>query len=432
MGKLIATSGATLLLLASGSQVISGTTAETQFSQPVTASGTAAGGHESIETLKAELEALKTKQANTETGRQFLVTRLQEVLSDSKAKSESLSAMEMENTDLLKSLRFMTDNRDYLVDEMAMKSEAQDEASEAMEADSAKMAVALDRATKGRTFLRERYQKSRESLVQARAESADLQATLEKTKKGRKFLSSKYLANLSELKQLKADSAASAEQTESLQAENEKLTVALERALAGRNFLTGQLRKAEAQVKEREKEMDELASVSFAQINSAIGERDAALEQATSTKWADSLSASLTESFGAQSSTEVTALSNNSVAIKVGNTGLFRLGSTNLSDNGEVLLSEIGQTLASQDDAQIKVVGHTDNIPTGSGSRYANNTELSLARATSALSYLITVGVPAERISAAGMGEAYPIASNDTEEGQLANRRVEIILTPSQ
>ncbi len=431
MGKLIATSGATLLLLASGSPAISGTTTETQFSQPVTASGTAAGGHESIESLKAELEALKTKQANTETGRQFLVTRLQEVLSDSKSKTESLSAMEMENTDLLKSLRFMTDNRDYLVDEMAMKSEAQDEASEAMEADSAKMAVALDRATKGRTFLRERYQKSRESLVQARAETAELQATLEKTKKGRKFLSSKYLTNLSELKQLKADSAASAGQNESLQAENEKLTVALERALAGRDFLTGQLRKTEAQVKEREKEMDELASVSFAQISSAIGERDAALEQATSTEWADSLSASLTESFGAQSSTEVTALSNNSVAIKVGNTGLFRPGSTILSDNGEVLLSEIGQKLASQDDAQVKVVGHTDNIPTGSGSRYANNTELSLARATSALSYLTTVGVPAERISAAGVGEAYPIASNDTDEGQLANRRVEIILTPT-
>ncbi len=431
MGKLIATSGATLLLLASGSPAISGTTTETQFSQPVTASGTAAGGHESIESLKAELEALKTKQANTETGRQFLVTRLQEVLSDSKAKTESLSAMEMENTDLLKSLRFMTDNRDYLVDEMAMKSEAQDEASEAMEADSAKMAVALDRATKGRTFLRERYQKSRESLVQARAETAELQATLEKTKKGRKFLSSKYLTNLSELKQLKADSAASAGQNESLQAENEKLTVALERALAGRDFLTGQLRKTEAQVKEREKEMDELASVSFAQISSAIGERDAALEQAASTEWADSLSASLTESFGAQSSTEVTALSNNSVAIKVGNTGLFRPGSTILSDNGEVLLGEIGQKLASQDDAQVKVVGHTDNIPTGSGSRYANNTELSLARATSALSYLTTVGVPAERISAAGVGEAYPIASNDTDEGQLANRRVEIILTPT-
>lgn len=432
MGKLIATSGATLLLLASGSPAISGTSTEIQFSQPVTASGTAAGGHESIESLKAELEALKTKQANTETGRQFLVTRLQEVLSDSKAKSESLSAIEMENTDLLKSLRFMTDNRDYLVDEMAMKSEAQDKASEAMEADSANMAVALDRATKGRTFLRERYQKSRESLVQARVETADLQATLEKTKKGRKFLSSKYLTNLSELKQLKADSAASAEQNESLQAENEKLTVALERALTGRDFLTGQLRKTEAQVKEREKEMDELASVSFAQINSAIGERDAALEQATSTEWADSLSASLTESFGAQSSTEVTALSNNSVTIKVGNTGLFRLGSTNLSDNGELLLSEIGQKLASQEDAQIKVVGHTDNIPTGSGSRYANNTELSLARATSALFYLTTVGVPAERISAAGVGEAYPIASNDTDEGQLANRRVEIILTPNQ
>jgi chemotaxis protein MotB len=432
MGKLIATSGATLLLLASGSPVLSGTAAETQFSTPVTASGTAGGGHENVETLKAELEALQTKLTNTETGRQFLKTRLEEVLGESKTKSESISSLEMENKDLLKSLRFMTDNRDYLVDEMAMKGEEQEKASAMMEADHAKQSVELDRARKGRTFLRERYQKSRENLVEARNESAELQAALDKTRKGRKFLSTQYLKNLSELKQLKADNADSAEQTTNLQAENERLTVALERALSGRNFLSGRVSDMRAELKEKDNEMDELAAVSFAQINSAIGERDAAREMASSTEWADGLSAKLTESFGAQSGTEVTALSNNSVAIKVGNTGLFRLGSTNLSSNGEVLLNEIGQALVSQDDAQIMVVGHTDNIPTGTGSRFANNTELSLARATSALSYLTSVGVPAERISAAGYGESYPIASNDTEDGQLANRRVEIVLTPMQ
>lgn len=411
MGKLIATSGATLLLLAIGSPVFSGTTGEPQLSTPVIATGIASGGEENVEALKAELASTQQKLTNTETGRQFLVTRLEEVLAESKAQKASNSDLQMENKDLLKSLRFMTDNRDYLVDEMSIKSEELSAASAAMKSENAELGQALDRAKKGRSFLAENYQKNRRKLMQAKADASDLQktnealeASLQKTKKGRKFLSAQYLKNLNELKQLKADSA---EQTATLQAENERLTVALERAMAGRNFLSGQ-------VKDKQKEIA------------------MAKQQLNSTEWSDNLSAELTKSFGSQGGTTVTALSNNSVAIKVGNTGLFTPGSTILSENGKVLLSEIGQALISQDDAQVKVVGHTDNIPTGSGSRYANNTELSLARATSALSYLASVGVPAERISAAGVGEAYPIASNDTKDGQLANRRVEIILSPTR
>jgi flagellar motor protein MotB len=103
-----------------------------------------------------------------------------------------------------------------------------------------------------------------------------------------------------------------------------------------------------------------------------------------------------------------------------------------LSDGGQALLNEIGRELVSRDNAHIRVIGHTDNIPTGSTSRFPSNEALSLARATSALSYLSSVGVPAERLAASGVADAYPIASNDTEAGRLANRRVEIVLTPAQ
>ncbi len=534
MGKKIVTSGAIVLLAFAGSPVLSVTFAAAQSSTPVLVSGKAAGGHEEVETLKAELAALQTKLSNTETGREFLVTRLEEVLTESKAKDEAAAAMTAENTDLLKSLRFMTDNRDYLVDEMSMTNDAAsaevDELKAAntalevslakakkgrkflsekylanrtaqkaqqasntaamakLEKDHARDALALERALRGKSYLRGRLDEAEASLATLEKSSARDSLALERALRGKSYLRGRLdetEASLATLEKSNSRDSLALEralrgksylrsrldETEAslatLEKDNNRDSLALERALRGKSYLRGRLDEAEASLATLEKnhdrdslaleralrgkaylrglvdeleakneasqsEMDALASVSFAQIESAIAERDAVIEKHSSTAWADELSASLTESFGSQSNTEVTALSNNSVAIKVGNTGLFSAGSVNLSAGGRALLGEIGQELISRDNAQIRVIGHTDNVPTGSGSRFASNNELSLARATSALSYLSSVGVPAERLAASGVGDAYPIASNDSEEGRLANRRVEILLTPAE
>lgn len=434
MGKQLVTTGTALVIAMAAGSMVSGAVAATQPSTPVQISGSAAGGHEDVEALKAEIASLKTQLSNTETGRQFLVTRLEEVLADSKVKDANTAALEAEKTDLLKSLRFMTDNRDYLVDEMAMTEEQSTAAAADAQEQQASLQAALEQAEKGRRFLGDSYKKSRGKLMAALAEvesvkatNAELEDALAKAKKGRNFLSEQFLKNRTALKEQQAANATtSAEMT----AENERLSLALERALQGRDFLSGQVDEWEAKLAAKEKEMDELAEVSFAQINSAMAERDKALDANKSTEWADNLSAELTTSFGSQSGTEVTALADNSVAIKVGNTGLFQPGSTTLSSNGQSLLGEIGQELISRNNAHIRLIGHTDNIPTGSGSRFSSNNELSLARASAALSYLSSIGVPTDRLSASGVGDAYPIASNDTDDGRLANRRVEIVLTP--
>ncbi|MBI5089111.1 MAG: flagellar motor protein MotB [Actinobacteria bacterium] len=75
----------------------------------------------------------------------------------------------------------------------------------------------------------------------------------------------------------------------------------------------------------------------------------------------------------------------------------------------------------------IAIEGHTDSRPI-STSRYPSNWELSTARATSVLRYMLLQGFDPNRISAAGYADTRPIADNATPEGQAANRRVEIVV----
>lgn len=70
---------------------------------------------------------------------------------------------------------------------------------------------------------------------------------------------------------------------------------------------------------------------------------------------------------------------------------------------------------------KVEVSGHTDSVGTD---RY--NMGLSLRRADTVRSYLISKGISADRLVAKGYGESQPIASNDTEEGRFQNRRVEL------
>jgi outer membrane protein OmpA-like peptidoglycan-associated protein len=88
-------------------------------------------------------------------------------------------------------------------------------------------------------------------------------------------------------------------------------------------------------------------------------------------------------------------------------------------------LNTIASTLKEYNQTVVEVSGHTDSI----GSDAANQV-LSERRANSVASYLIGQGVQRERFEIVGMGERYPVASNDTEQGRALNRRVEIRLLP--
>ena len=151
-------------------------------------------------------------------------------------------------------------------------------------------------------------------------------------------------------------------------------------------------------------------------------------QESNQNDWAVSTAATLDSALGGVQGTTVTNDIDNSVTVQVGNNGLFRTGSTALSTEGAQLLTIISQELSATD-GRITILGHTDNVPVGSGSRFANNEELSFARASSTLNFLRTQGISTERLFAAGYGADRPIASNNSLEGRQQNRRVEIILT---
>ena len=77
----------------------------------------------------------------------------------------------------------------------------------------------------------------------------------------------------------------------------------------------------------------------------------------------------------------------------------------------------------------LRVDGHTDNTPLSGTGRFRDNWELSSARSTSVVKYLIANGVPANRLVAAGFGEFQPLDTADTDEARAANRRIELKLT---
>ena len=103
----------------------------------------------------------------------------------------------------------------------------------------------------------------------------------------------------------------------------------------------------------------------------------------------------------------------------------FASGSADLSASFMPVLNDVGTILNQYPSTYIDIVGYADS----QGSD-AYNLDLSNRRANAVAGYLVGQKVKAERIYVAGMGEAHPIASNDTPEGRAKNRRVEITLRP--
>ena len=92
-------------------------------------------------------------------------------------------------------------------------------------------------------------------------------------------------------------------------------------------------------------------------------------------------------------------------------------------------LIEVGAEIPDEINWVLRVDGHTDDIPLSGRGRYVDNWELSQARALSVVKYLISQGIPANRLVAAGFGENQPLDPAPTEAARAKNRRIELKLT---
>ncbi len=113
---------------------------------------------------------------------------------------------------------------------------------------------------------------------------------------------------------------------------------------------------------------------------------------------------------------------------------LFPSGQATLDPGAAPLLSEISDLLNVDQTHPIDVEGNTDDVPIQSA-QFPSNWELSTARASTVVRFLIGHGVSPARLTATGNAEEHPEASNETAAGRAQNRRVEILLkalTPSE
>lgn len=118
------------------------------------------------------------------------------------------------------------------------------------------------------------------------------------------------------------------------------------------------------------------------------------------------------------------------LTVSLSNAILFDSGSIALKAEGQDAVTRVAGVLASITDREVRVEGHTDNVPVRSGGAYRDNWDLSSLRAATVVAVLVEGGVDPLNIATLGFGEHRPVTENETPEGRAANRRTEIVLVP--
>jgi outer membrane protein OmpA-like peptidoglycan-associated protein len=191
------------------------------------------------------------------------------------------------------------------------------------------------------------------------------------------------------------------------QARAEDAQRAREEAMEAQQREAASVQDAEQAIEEAE-QAKALAASSVTEAQLARRETELALEQAdTLRRQLENLQLRQTES---------------GVVVTLGDV-LFESGETTLREEAMASLVEVVDLLQSEPDKNIRIEGHTDS--TGDAE---TNLKISAQRANAVLDALVSLGVDPDRFTAAGMGEDFPIASNETEEGRRQNRRVDVIL----
>ena len=123
---------------------------------------------------------------------------------------------------------------------------------------------------------------------------------------------------------------------------------------------------------------------------------------------------------------EVERVREDLLRITLSNEVSFDFDSAEIKPAFRPTLQRLAEVLIKYDRSRALIVGHTDSVGPED-----YNLDLSLRRAEAVRDALVAYGVPPERLSVEGRGEAEPRASNATEAGRQLNRRVEILVSPA-
>jgi chemotaxis protein MotB len=114
------------------------------------------------------------------------------------------------------------------------------------------------------------------------------------------------------------------------------------------------------------------------------------------------------------------------VTLSIPEAGTFAVGRDELSETAQGLVARVANTLGGFSNA-VRVEGHTDDVPIHN-IRFASNWDLSAARASRVVEFLIARGLDPSRLSATGLAEFHPRVSNDSPEHRASNRRIDLVI----
>ena len=115
------------------------------------------------------------------------------------------------------------------------------------------------------------------------------------------------------------------------------------------------------------------------------------------------------------------------LVISLHEAGAFATASAELAPAARTLITTVGLAVRDLDNI-VRVEGHTDDRPIFT-QRYQSNRELSTARATSVVTFLVeNMNIPSQRLAIAGYGEFRPLGPNDSDANRAKNRRVDIVV----
>jgi chemotaxis protein MotB len=259
--------------------------------------------------------------------------------------------------------------------------------------------------------------KSQDKLAEALEEEKSALAALKQEKRHLKDELEGKTQALNELQDsydaLESNSAANLEANSK---RNRELLQELEEKRKRLNAEQQRLSVLEQKLSERSGRIDELEQL--------IGAKDAKLNALKT-----SLSKALTNFEGKGLSVEQ---KNGKVYVLMENKLLFASGSWTVGQQGIQAVNQLAQVLAENNDINVLIEGHTDNVPYSGNAVLKDNWDLSTKRAT-AIVHLLQRNkkIKPNRLTAAGRGEFAPVASNTSPEGRAKNRRIEVILAPN-
>jgi chemotaxis protein MotB len=125
-------------------------------------------------------------------------------------------------------------------------------------------------------------------------------------------------------------------------------------------------------------------------------------------------------------------MKNGKVYVSLDEKLLFKSASWDIDANGKNALKKLAGVLEKNQDIQVMIEGHTDNIPYNPGnSQLKDNWDLSVKRATTVIRVLLEGStIDAKRLTASGRSQYLPVDERNTDDARQKNRRTEIILTP--